>query len=56
MKNGPGFVHAQSPRKSSVAQSLDGKGRLVGSLRVPGKVKLIRQARSRKTVLALKRQ
>jgi hypothetical protein len=35
MKNGPGFVHAQSPRASSVAQGLDGKGRLVGSLHFP---------------------
>ena len=51
MKNGPGFVHAQSPRKSSVAQSLDGKGRLVGSLHFPD-VKLVRQARSRKAVSA----
>ena len=39
-KSGPGFVHAQSPRTSSVAQSLDGKGRLMGSLHVPGSVKL----------------
>jgi hypothetical protein len=30
-----GSVHAQSPRQASVAQSLDGLGRLTGSLRSP---------------------
>jgi hypothetical protein len=49
MKNGPSLVHAQSPRTSSVAQSLDGKGRLKGSLHFPGKIKIARQERSRKT-------
>src|ERR1700676_4341381 len=47
-KTGPGFVHAQSPRTSSVAQSLDGD-RLMGSLHVPSIVKLIRREHSRKT-------
>ena len=47
-KTGPGFVHAQSPRTSSVAQSLDGD-RLMGSLHVPSAIKLVRRERSRKT-------
>jgi hypothetical protein len=44
-KTGLGFVHAQSPRTSRVAQSLDGD-RLMGSLHFPTTI-LVRVQRKR---------